>query len=525
MGEKKEMTRREFVKDAAVAGAGLMIVPRHVLGKGMTPPSDLLNIAGVGVGGMGRANLINLASQNIVALCDVDWDYAGKAFERLNADMDRLRQRMELPEPPRPTGQNLTGETGFDREKAKAQLAGMQRLKDVHLPKAKRYSDYREMLEKQKDIEGLLIATPDHMHAPIALAAMELGKHVYVQKPLTWCIAEARQLAKRARETRVATQMGNQGHSLDDARKAVEYVWAGAIGEVREIHIWTNRPLGFWPQGVPRPVKPNQPVDGMKWNGPGVDARLAAAMAGNYPVPEKLDWNLFLGVGPNVEYHPIYHPFNWRGWVDWGVGPIGDMGAHLIDHSVWALNLGYPSSIETISTPFNRASYPSATMTVYEFPSRPPAEKSGMQGKLPPVKLTWYDGGLMPPKPEELGEEELNKGGGALLIGSKGKLLHETYGANPRLLPKSLHDSFGEPAKKLPRIPNQQHELNWVAAAQGKADASCPFEYAARLTETMLLGVVALRAGKKIEYDGANMRVTNVTAANDFLKREYRTGW
>jgi hypothetical protein len=354
---------------------------------------------------------------------------------------------------------------------------------------------------------------------------MELGKHVYVQKPLTWCVAEARQLAKRARETKVATQMGNQGHSLDDARKAVEYVWAGAIGEVREIHIWTNRPLGFWPQGVPRPVKPSQPVDEMKWNGPGVEARVAAAIAGNYPVPEKLDWNLFLGVGPKVEYHPIYHPFNWRGWVDWGVGPIGDMGAHLIDHSMWALNLGYPSSIETISTPFNHASYPSATMTVYEFPARLAGEKNIVQGNLAPVKLTWYDGGLMPPKPEELGEAELNKGGGALLIGSKGKLLHETYGANPRLLPKSLHDSFGEPAKKLPRIPNQQHELNWVAAAQGKAEASCPFEYSARLTETMLLGVVALNAGKKIEYDGANMRVTNVVAANDFLKREYRTGW
>ena len=525
MGEKKEMTRREFVKHAAIAGAAFTIVPRHVLGKGMTPPSDLLNIAGVGVGGMGRANLINLASQNIVALCDVDWDYAGKAFERLVADTDRLRQRMEQPEPPSPTGQNLAGEIGFDREKAKAQLAGMQRLKGVFLPKAKRYTDYREMLEKQKDIEGVVIATPDHMHAPIALAAMELGKHVYVQKPLTWSVAEARQLAKRARETKIATQMGNQGHSLDDARKAVEYIWAGAIGEVREIHVWTNRPLGFWPQGVPRPVKPSQPVDEMKWNGPGVDARVAAAIAGNYPVPEKLDWDLFLGVGPKVEYHPIYHPFNWRGWVDWGVGPIGDMGAHLIDHSMWALNLGYPSSIETISTPFNKASYPSATMTVYEFPARAAAGQSGMQGKLPPVRLTWYDGGLMPAKPEELGEEELNKGGGALLIGSKGKLLHETYGVNPRLLPKSLHDSFGEPAKKLPRIPNQQHELNWVAAAQGKAEASCPFEYGARLTETMLLGVVALHAGKKIEYDGANMRVTNVAAANEFLKREYRTGW
>jgi predicted dehydrogenase len=517
MSNKGEMTRREFVKDVAMAGAGLTIVPRHVLGKGMTPPSDLLNIAGVGVGGMGRANLINLASQNIVALCDVDWGYAGKGFERLDNDIEGLRSRIAGPDPKPQEGKPAPR---FDREQAKERLAGMQRLKDVHLPKAKRYTNYREMLEKQKDIEGVLIATPDHMHAPIALAAMELGKHVYVQKPLTWCVAEARQLAKRAKETKVATQMGNQGHSLDDARTAVEYVWAGAIGEVREVHVWTNRPLGFWPQGVPRPIKPSEPVGNMRWNGQGVDARLAAAIAGNYPVPENLSWDLFLGVGPKVEYHPIYHPFNWRGWVDWGVGPIGDMGAHLIDHSMWALNLGYPTSVETLSTPFNHASYPSATMTVYEFPAR-----SGTRGKLPPVKLTWYDGGLMPPKPAELGEEELDKGGGALLVGNKGKLLHETYGMNPRLLPKSLHESFGTPAKKLPRIPGQHHELNWVNAAKGNTEASCPFEYAARLTEVMLLGVVALHAGKKIQYDGEKMRVTNVAAANDFLKRDYRTGW
>jgi predicted dehydrogenase len=516
MSEKKEITRREFVKEVATVGTGLMIVPRHVLGRGMTAPSDTLNIAAVGVGGMGRANLINLATQNIVALCDVDWGYAGAAFERLDADIETLRKRIEQPEPPRPTGQNLTGEAGFDKEKAKQQLAGMQRLKDEHWPKAKRYVDYREMLEKQKDIDGVVVATPDHMHTAIALAAMDLKKHVYVQKPLTWCVGEARQLAKRAKETKVATQMGNQGHSLNDARKAVEYVWAGAIGDVREVHVWTNRPLGYWPQGVPRPVKPSGPVDSMPWNGGGVEARLANAIAGNYPVPEKVNWDLFLGVGPKVEYHPIYHPFNWRGWVDWGCGPIGDMGAHLMDHSMWALDLGYPTTIETLSTPFNHASFPNATMTVYEFPAR---------GNMPPVKLTWYDGGLLPPKPVEMGEEELDKGGGALLVGSKGKLLHETYGVNPRLLPKSLHDSFGAPAKKLPRIANEHHELNWVDAAKGKGEASCPFEYAARLTEVMLLGVVALQAGKKIQYDGANMQVTNVAAANDFLKRDYRTGW
>jgi hypothetical protein len=192
------------------------------------------------------------------------------------------------------------------------------------------------------------------------------------------------------------------------------------------------------------------------------------------------------------------------------------MGAHLIDHSVWALDLGLPTSVETVSTPFNGASYPLATQTFYEFPAR---------GPLPPVTLTWYDGGLLPQKPAELGEEDLNKGGGALLVGSKGKLIHDTYGLKPRLLPSSLHESFGKPPQKLPRIEREEHEMNWVAAAKGQAEASCPFEYAARLTEVMLLGVVALRAGRKIDYDGVGMRITNVPQANDYLRREYRQGW
>ncbi len=511
--EKKGLTRRKFLGNVAAGSAAAALVPRHVLGRGFTPPSDMLNIAGVGIGGMGRQNLINLASQNIVALCDVDWGYADKGFERLDTDIQRLRDR--LANPPAPVAGQP--QAPFDAAKAKARLDNMIRLKNEHVPKAKRYKDYREMLERQKDIDGVLVATADHMHAPIALAAMDLHKHVYVQKPLTWSVEEARKMARAAKETKVATQMGNQGHSLDDARTAVEYIWAGAIGEVREIHIWTNRPLGFWPQGIPRPETLKEPADNLRWNGQGVSERLAAAMAGNYPVPDTLAWNLFLGAAaPNIDYHPIYHPFNWRGWVDWGVGAIGDMGAHLIDHSMWALNLGMPSSIETISTPFNNMSYPQATMTFYEFPAR---------GPLPPVKLTWYDGGLKPNKPEELGDEELSGEGGALLIGSKGKLLHETYGAHPRLLPKSLHDSFGKPPQKLPRIAGEAHEMNWVDACKGKTEPSCPFEYAARLTEVMLLGIVALKAGKKIYYDGPNMRVTNLPQANDYLRREYRQGW
>ena len=513
MSTKDSFTRRKFISTTAIGGAALTIVPRYVLGRGMTPPSDLLNIAGVGIGSMGKANLINLASQNVVALCDVDWDYATKAFERLATDIPRFEARMKEPQ------KEVQSQTrsGLNAAKPEVQLANMKRLYNEHWQKAKRYKDYREMLGKQKDIDAVVVATPDHMHAPIALAAMELGKHVYVQKPLTWSVSEARLLARRAKETKVATQMGNQGHSADEARLAVEYIQSGAIGEVREIHVWTNRPLGFWPQGIPRPEPLSEPADALKWNGQGVDARLAAAMAGNYPVPQTLSWNLFLGVAPEVPYHPVYHPFNWRGWVDWGVGAIGDMGAHLLDVSLWALDLGLPTIIETVSTPFNKVSYPHATQTFFEFPAR---------GKMPAVKLTWYDGGLLPPKPVELGEnEEVNKDGGALLVGSKGKLMHDTYGINPRLLPKSLEDSTPKPAQKLPRIKDESHELNWVDAAKGKTKASCPFEYGAILNEIMLLGVVSLRAGKKLSYDPANMRITDVPDANQFLTREYRTGW
>jgi hypothetical protein len=526
MSKPADPTRRKFVTNVGLTTAGFAIVPRHVLGRGFTAPSDTLNVAGVGVGGMGRSNLVNLSSQNVVAMCDVDWDYAGRSMEQLDPEIKTLQTRLDenaIEFRPPASSQSAPDAplskrplTEVERTKTLEQVEGMKRLTTGHLPRATRYQDYRQMLDRQKDIDAVVIATPDHMHATIALAAMDLGKHVYVQKPLTWSVAEARQLARRAKDTRVATQMGNQGHSWNDARTAVEYVWAGAIGDVREVHVWTNRPLGYWPQGIPRPEPLKTSAETLRWNGPGVNARIGAALAGNYPMPDKLAWDLFLGPAPFVEYHPIYHPFNWRGWTDWGVGAIGDMGAHLIDHSMWALDLGYPTTIETVATPFNKACYPHATMTFYEFPAR---------GEKPPVKLTWYDGGLLPPKPLEMGEEDFNKGGGALLVGSKGKLLHDTYGANPRLLPKSLHQSFGKPAQKLARIPGEGHEMNWVNAAKGLVEASCPFEYAARLTEVMLLGVVSLRANKKISYDGANMRVTNDVAANDYLRREARSGW
>jgi predicted dehydrogenase len=267
----------------------------------------------------------------------------------------------------------------------------------------------------------------------------------------------------------------------------------------------------------PQPISPTtgQPTP-LGWNNNAVNTRLAATMVGDYPVPDTLSWNLFLGVAPDVPYHPIYHPFNWRGWVDWGQGALGDMGAHLIDHPVWGLGLGLPTSIESVSTPFNGVSYPTGTTTYYEFPAR--------NGR-PPVKLTWSDGGLLPERPEELGEEKLLADGGVIYYGSKGKMLQQTYGARPRLLPAERHNSYGAPKQKLARIPHESHEMNWVNAIRGRDEISCPFSYAAHLVEIMLLGVVSLRTGTKILYDGAGMRVTNNTAANDFLTRVYRQGY
>ncbi len=499
---ERTLPRREFLKDAAIAAAGLTIIPRHVLGgTGYAAPSDTVNIAGVGVGGMGRQNMINLSSQNLVAMCDVDWGYVDTGFEKLQKNGNGG---------PRTPPADATPE---QRKRFEEQTSNIARFKE-QFPKVKRYTDFREMLDKQKDIDGVVVATPDHNHAVIASAAMDIGKHVYVQKPLTWSVFEARHLAKKAKDKNVVTQMGNQGHSTDDARVINEYIAANAIGDVTEVHVWTNRPLAYWPQGIPRPEK-KEGLDTAPWNLKGVMDRLANAMWGNYPKPKGLEWDLFLGPSPVIDYHPVYHPFNWRGWADWGCGAIGDMGAHLIDHPFWALNLGFPTAVETTSTPFNKACFPMATVTYYQFPAR---------GSMPPVKLTWFDGALVPPHPDELGDEQLDKTGGVLYYGTKGKLLHETYGAKPRLLPKSLHESVGKPPEKFKRV-TTSHELNWVEAIKGKAEASSPFEYAARLTETMLLGVVALKAGSKIFYDADNMRITNNADANQFLKREFRQGW
>jgi predicted dehydrogenase len=527
-------SRREFVATSAAAAAW-MIVPRHVLGQGQTPPSDLVTIAVVGINGMGAANAQAVMSQNIAAICDVHDDLLDRKLDEWKRSLEprpvpsrppAVRQAPPRPTPPPPPTLDFAAFGPSALQQAADALwqpdrgrAGVQRFVEQQLPRLKRYRDYREMLERQTDIDAIIVATPDHMHAPIASAAMAAGKHVYVQKPMCWSVSEARHLAAQAAANpTLVTQMGNQGHSTDDARRGQDYLASGVLGDITEVHVWTNRPLGYWPQGIPRPEKFHGDWDRLGWGNGGVMDRLADAFTRKVSSrpPNGLDWNLFLGAAPVVPYHPIYHPFNWRGWVDYGQGALGDMGAHLVDHPVWGLKLGWPTTIETISTPFNGVSFPHATMTHYEFAAR---------GGLPPVTMTWYDGGFMPPRPPEMGDVRLEGTGGVLYIGTKGKMLQDNTGARPRLLPVELHNRLGAPPERMSRVPHQAHEMNWVNAIRGRDTISCPFSYAAHLTEIMLLGVAAMRAGSRLQYDGASMRVTNHVAANDFLTREYREGF
>jgi predicted dehydrogenase len=490
-------SRRDFISMSATGAFGAMIVPRHVLGgPGYTAPSDMLNVGIVGAGGMGGENATRIsASEHLAAFCDVDFDFVENS----------IRDRAESDNPRR--------------------AEGGARLQ-AHYDAANKYEDFREMLAAESDLDAVVIATPDHSHAVIAAAAMRAGKHVYVQKPLAWSVHECRVLARLAEETGVVTQMGNQGHSSDDARLINEWIQAGVIGAVREVHIWTDRPI--WPQGLPYPSEEavlRDRADMTSWWPGDVRGMIADAIGGSFPQPERLNFDLWQG--PAVwehGFHPVFHPFHWRGWVPFGVGALGDMGAHLLDHPYWALDLGHPTAVEATSTPWgggsdNPATYPGSMTVQYEFPRR---------GMMPPVELFWYDGGLMPKRPPELADDvELDRTGGVIYRGERGVLIHETYGRNPTLYPESLHAEADLVSPRYPRIEDENHEMNWVRACKGLEPATSPFSYAAPLTETMLLGLVALRAGqgRKIRWDAEAMRVTNDDDANRYLTREYRAGW
>jgi predicted dehydrogenase len=467
--QKKEpvyISRRTLLSGMAAA-AGVMIVPRHVLGgPRYQAPSDRVNVATVGwAHGMGTSNTRACAKEaNIVALCDVD-------------------------------------------ESAAAQFR-IQRTKILdECPKAVRYKDYRVMLEKQKDIDAVVVATPDHAHAVIAMAAMQLGKHVYVQKPLTHTVSEARALTEAARKYKIVSQMGNQGRSGEGVRLIQEWLEDGAIGPVHEVHCWTNRPI--WPQGMERP-------------------------AVGLPVPEGLDWDLWIGPAPMRPYHKAYHPFSWRSWIDFGCGALGDMACHVMDAAYSTLKLGYPTSVvaslayNVIEVPREdgtvgskrleyKDSFPPATVVHYTFPSR--------GEKYPEVKLHWYDGGLLPERPEELEPERRLPESGTIFVGEKGKLMCETYSESPRIIPESKMQAYTRPEKTIPRIAGS-HEKNWLEAIKGNGKCTSPFDYSGPFTETVLLGNVATAfAGIRLMWDGKNLKVTNNEDANQLIQHHYREGW
>jgi predicted dehydrogenase len=360
-------------------------------------------------------------------------------------------------------------------------------------PKARKFRDYRKLFDAvHGQINAVVVSTPDHMHAPISLAAMELGKHVYCEKPLTWGIAEARTMARIAHEKRLATQMGTQGMAQDRSRAGVEVIRSGVLGDITDLHVWTDRATGWWDQGVDRPRNTQL-------------------------VPTGLDWNLWLGVAPARPYHGTYCPFSWRGWKDFGTGAVGDMGIHNAAMPFAALELGPPSSAEIIETSgLKSETFPTWSRLRMDFPAT--------KGRGP-LTLWWYDGGQQP-KAELIGMRVLEKNG-AIVVGTKGTLYSaEWTGGDWKLLPERSFKDFQSPERSQPRAPNEDHHQEWIQACRGGPPAYCRFDgFAARLTEAMLVANLALRTGNKIRWDAETMQALECPEAAPFVRREYRSGW
>jgi predicted dehydrogenase len=442
--------RRTFLQAAGATTATFTILKA---GSARTfAANEKLNIASIGAGGRAAGDIQEVASQNIVALCDVDQNRAAGTFQKF--------------------------------------------------PKAKQFKDYRVMLqEMESQIDAVIVGTPDHHHFHASMAAIRFGKHVYCEKPLTHSVWEARELTLAARKAGVATQMGNQAQASEQTRVVQEFVMDGAIGQIREAHIWTDRPSRglfdeYWPQGVARPS--DTPV-----------------------VPDTLAWDLWLGPAPERPYHSAYLPVNWRGWWDFGTGALGDIACHYFDPVFRALKLGAPSSVEASSTRVNEETYPVGSMITFRFPAR---------GDMAPVKLVWYDGGLRPPRPAAIKEGDVMGTNGLMLVGDDDAILMSNWDSGWRLYPEKRGQEYGTPPKQLPR--SDGHHLEWIAACKGGPAAGSNFDWAGPMTETVLLGNVALRSQlredlteKRLQWDAQKMAFSNHENANQFLQREYRSGW
>jgi predicted dehydrogenase len=471
MGKKPsvlDLSRRRFISGAASTVAAATILPRYVLGgPGYVPPSDKVNVAMIGVGGQGRTNLRALFQEDdcqVIAIADPaeQWDlspfyYQGKA-----------------------------GRGPIKEEIEKTYGAKTPAFK------CNAYEDFREMLEKEKAIDAVLIATPDHLHAYITITAMKAGKHVYCEKPLTHNIWEARTVAKVAKETGVATQMGNQGRSSEGHRQTVEWIWDGAIGQIHEVHAWSSSVPNITGKGRPKETP---------------------------AVPSGFNWDLWLGPREERPYHPLYAPYNWRWWWAFGNGVFPDMSIHHLDPAFNALKLDHPPLIEASAAALDKDLCPDGTFVTYRYPAR---------DKMAPVTVYWYDAGLRPPTPIGIDPDDpkqrLGEGGnGIIFIGEKGIITCAGWSGMPRLLPIELHREYKRPEKTIPRV--KGHHADWLQACKGGTPSSANFEYGARLTEFILLGNVALRTGKLLKWDGPNMKTTNVPEAAQYLKEPYRKGW
>ncbi len=474
MVPQSKLTRRQFLRGTTFSATSFLFVRGSVLGlNGAPSPNEKLNIAGIGFAGQGAHDLAQMEKENIVALCDVDKEHAGPVFRKY--------------------------------------------------PKATQFTDYRKMLDEMKEIDAMVVATPDHHHAFASMEAIKRGKHVYCEKPLTHSVWESRQVAKAAREAKVATQMGNQGQASEFARRLCEIIWSGVIGKVSEVHIWTDRPSQglfkeYWPQGISRPQ--DKPA-----------------------VPDYLDWDLWLGPAPLRPYHPAYLPFKWRGWWDFGTGALGDIGCHSMDPIFRALKLTAPSSVQASSTRVNEETYPLGSTVTYQFAARDAAIQqtnrhvAGQSGpsaggiEMPACKLVWYDGGLRPPRPDGLPEGRKMGDTGRLIIGDKGLMLGG--GQQQRgdgIFPASCAEAAREVPQSIPRSGN--HYQEWIDACKGGKPGGSNFDFAGPLAESVLLGNVALRVQLREEltlyrllWDSANLKFTNLDEANRFLKRDYREGW
>ena len=500
------LSRRQFLGQAGTAAVGLMIVPRRVLGgPGYVPPSDKINIAFIGVGAQGLRVMLSFIKQpdvQAVAVCDCNkgsGDYPQWGDHEFR---DAVRRLLKVdtgwewlsPNQPIRLSYSLTSTGGM------AGREPCQKIVDAYYSTEKRtgqshscsnYSNFRELLEKEKGVDAVVVGTTDNLHATVSVAAMKLGKHVFCQKPMTHTIHEARRVAEVARETGVATQVAVGNQASEDTRRLCEWIWDGAIGPVRQVINWSSRP--FWPQGVERPKEAE-------------------------PVPRDLDWDLWLGPAPERPFNHAYLPFVWRGWYDFGCGAFGDMGCYSFDTIFRVLKLEAPTYVEASSTDRHPETYPLASIVHFDFPAR---------GSMPPVKMTWYDGGLTPPRPDELDEARGmggEEGEGLLFIGDKGKIICEFSGGDPRIIPESKMKSYKQPPKTLPRSPGNERE--WLDAIKGgKTKPGANFEFSGVVTETLLLGCVAQRTGQKLIWDRPNLKIVSPASAQQYVHPECRQGW